>query len=158
MRKILSLLIIVLLASACSNSLDPKNCCTIIDIGIAVKYLNEDGENLLDIPGGIKESDIKVYHKIDGEWVHYYEANLDYPSGVRSVPLEDGTYLMIFASPTIDENNYSETKIEFSEGDFDIIKSEIYKTDSSEIITKVWYNDVLKWESGVLDRSFEIVR
>jgi hypothetical protein len=45
---------------------------------------------------------------------------------------------VVFPSTTIIEDNYSETKIEFSEYDFDVLKTEIDKKNSNEIVTKVW--------------------
>lgn len=155
MKKILSLLLIGILITACS---DEKDCCTNIDTGISIKYLNENGDNLFEISNGITESEITIYHKINDEWKLYYKGNLDYPKGIRTVESEDGTYLVIFPSTTLVENNYSETKIEFSDSDSDIIKTEIEKNNSNEIVTKVWYDGELKWEAYENERMFEIVK
>ena len=156
MKKLLSLLIISLLFTSCSD--DEGNCCTNIDLGISIKYLNNSGENLFDKADGYNLSDITIYHNINGEWEEYYEGNLDYPKGITTVDREDGTYLLLFPSTTYVANTYSETKIEFSDTDFDIIKTEIEKTSNSEIVTKVWYNDIMKWESFETERMFEIVK
>lgn len=157
MKKIILLLIIGILSIACSD--DAKvDCCTNIDTGVSIKYVNEDGKNLFELDGGLTEADITIYYKINNEWVRYYEGNLDYPKGIRTIEREDGTYLVIFPSTSIVENNYSETKIEFSESDSDIIKTEIDKSNSNEIVTKVWYNDELKWEAYQTERMFEIIK
>lgn len=66
--------------------------------------------------------------------------------------------LTIIASCTTDEIGYSETKIEFSNSDFDILKTEVDKKNSNEIVTKVWYNDELKWEGNQTERLIEIVK
>ena len=155
MKKILLLIAVTLIAS-CTT--DEKDCCTIIDTGVSIKYLNEEGENLFEMDGGLNVADINIYHKIDNEWVKYFEANLDYPKGLRSVEREDGTYLVIFPSTNIVENDYSETKIEFSDTDFDILKTEVDKKNSNEIVTKVWYNEELKWEGNQTERLIEIVK
>jgi hypothetical protein len=160
MKKILLLLAAILILG-CSTDEDEKvNCCTIIDTGVSIKYVNEDGENLFELDGGLTEADIAIYHKINNEWVKYYEGNLDYPKGFRIVEREDGTgtYLVVFPSTTIIENNYSETKIEFSKSDFDVLKTEIDRSNSNEIVTKVWYNDELKWEGNQTERMFEILK
>lgn len=156
MKRILALLLIGIFFTACSD--DEKVCCTIIDTGISIKYLNENGENLFEIPDGLSESDITVYHKTNGEWVRYFKANMDSPKGITTVEKEDGTYLVVFPSTAFVEKNYSETKIQFSDTDADIITTEIDKSNSSEIVTKVWYNGELKWEAGQTERTFEIVK
>lgn len=155
MKNILILIAVTLIAG-CST--DERDCCTIIDTGVSIKYLNEEGENLFEIDGGLNLADINIYHKINNEWVKYFEGNLDYPKGLRTVEREDGTYLVIFPSTAIVENSYSETKIEFSESDSDILKTEVLKKNSNEIVTKVWYNDELKWEENQSERIIEIVK
>ena len=155
MKKILFLIAVTLIVS-CST--DEKDCCTIIDTGVSVKYLNEEGDNLLEVDGGLNIADLNIYHKINNEWVKYFKGNLDYPKGLHTVEREDGTYLVILPSTTIVENGYSETKIEFSETDFDILKTEVQKNNSNEIVTKVWYNDELKWEGNQSERIIEVVK
>lgn len=49
-------------------------------------------------------------------------------------------------------------KIKFSESDFDIIKTEIDKSNSNTIVTKVWYNGNLEWEAYESERMFEIIK
>jgi len=154
MKKIILFLIIGISLAACSNEDD---CCINIDVGISVKYLNEEGDNLFEIENGYNESDVTIYHKINGEWNEYYEANLDYPKGITLIDREDGKYLMIFPNTRLVDNN-SETKIEFSNTDFDIIKTEIDNSNSNTIVTKVWYNDVLEWEAYETERMFEIIK
>lgn len=155
MKKIILLLIIGISLAACS---DDDDCCVNIDVGISVKYLNEEGDNLFEIENGYNESDVTIYHKINGEWNEYYEGNLDYPKGITLIDREDGKYLMIFSSTRLVDNNNSETKIEFSNTDFDIIKTEIDNSNSNTIVTKVWYNDVLEWEAYETERMFEIIK
>ena len=154
MKKIILLLIIGLSNFACS---DDNDCCLNIDIGIDIKYINTEGQNLFEIDNGYNESDITIYHKANGEWEEYYESNLDSPKGITVVEGENGKFLSISPSTTLDNNNYSETKIQFSESDFDIIKTEIDKSNSSTILTKVWYNGVLEWEAYE-NRMIEIVK
>jgi len=156
MKKIITLFIIGFFFTACSD--ETQDCCTNIDIGISIRYLNAAGENLFEIPDGIEESEITIYHKIDGEWERYFKGNLDYPKGINKVGREDGTYLVIFPSTTLVENNFSETKIEFSSTDADILKTEIDKSNANEIVTRVWYNDELKWEAYETERMFDIIK
>jgi hypothetical protein len=157
MKKILGFIILMLLLNSCDKK--AVICCTNIDIGISIKYINEEGENLFELEmDGLNESNINIYHKINYEWVKYFEGNLDYPKGIRIIEREDGKYLVIFPSIVMVENNYSETKIEFSQTDYDIIKTEIDQNGSNTMVTKVWYNDQLKWEAYQTERMFEIVK
>ncbi len=155
MKRILTLSIIGFLITTCSHD---KDCCINTDIAISIKYLNKVGENLFDPENGLSESDITVYHRIDGNWMEYFEGNRDYPKGIRTVQREDGIYLVVFPSTELVKNDYSETKIEFPENGSDIIKTEIDKSNSTETVTKVWYNDQLKWEGFQTERIFEIIK
>ncbi|MGM1057356.1 MAG: hypothetical protein ACQEWG_15830 [Bacteroidota bacterium] len=84
--------------------------------------------------------------------------NLDSPKGISTVEREDRINLVVFPSTTIFENNYKETKIEFSESDFDVLKTQIDKRNSNEVVIKIWYNDELKWEGNQTERMFEILK
>ena len=155
MKKIILLVIIGLSIFACA---DDNECCINVDIGIDIKYLNAEGDNLFEIDNGYNETSITIYHKINGEWNKYYKSNLDSPKGIKVVKGENGKVLNISPSTTLDANNLSETKIEFSDSDFDIIKTEIDKNSSNTIVTKVWYNGNLKWEVNNSERMFEIIK
>ncbi len=158
MKKTLSLLLIGIFFMSCSSD-DDKQCCVVFDTEISIKYLNENGDNVLDMAnGGINFTAINVFQKIDNQWVRYSEGSSDYPKGIRIITREDGKYLSVFPSTVTVSNNYSETKLEFSEGYSDIIKTEIDRSSSNTIVTKVWYNDELKWEAYETERMFEIVK
>ena len=156
MKRFLFFITIAML-SGCSSD-EGRICCTIIDTGVYIKYLTAEGENLLEIEGGYTISDITVYHKINNEWVKYFEGNLDEPKGLRLVDREDGKYLGVFVSTTTDEEGYSETKLEFSESDYDVIRAEVDKSHSNTIVTKIWYDGELKWESNLSERTIEVVK
>lgn len=110
MKNKLMLSVCAFLLLACSNDND---CCVNIDTSVSIKFLNEAGENLLGRAGGLNESDITIYYRIDNEWIEYFEGNLDYPKGISTVEGQDGPYLIVFPSNVIVADNYSETKIEF---------------------------------------------
>ena len=152
-----SLLLLLLCALFACNSSDDPVCCTNIDIGVSIKYLNTDGENLISL-GEFTESNIEVYHKIDGDWVRFFNGNLDAPKGITIIENEGVSYLQIFPSTTTNTDGISETKIEFSTSDFDILQTEINKNAGNEVVTKVWYNNELKWEAPQNDRTFEVVK
>lgn len=157
MKNLFFLIIIGFLTVSCADK--EIDCCVNLDTGISVKYLNENGENLFELGSeGYEESKIKVYHKIGDQWEGYYKNNLDYPKGIRLDEREDGTYLVIFPSTEIVERNYSETKIEFSASESDIIKAEIDQSGSNTMVTRVWYNGDLRWEAYQTERMFEVLK
>lgn len=151
--------IICLVASLISCKNEDDDCCMVVDTSIVIKYVNNNSESILNKPEGLPTSDIKVYHKIDGQWVEYYESNLDFPEGfsVRSVGEED--FLVLYPSLNFFNGNYSETKIEFSENDADIVKAQFNLSTGNTICSKVWYDNELKWEQ--LDggeRAFTVIK
>ncbi|MHA7944244.1 hypothetical protein ACJOV8_014295 [Formosa sp. 3Alg 14/1] len=155
MKKVIILLLIILPMIACSEETD---CCVNPDISLDITYLNADGLNLFEIEQGYSVADITVYHKINGEWEVYYKGNLDAPKGITVVDGTHGTYLSISPSTNLDQNKQSETKIQFSASDSDIIKAEIDQSHSNTSITKVWYNDVLVWENHDAKSMIEIIK
>lgn len=156
MKRFLLLITLVSLVGCSSD--EGENCCTIIDTGVSIKYLTEEGENLLEIEEGFTISDITVYHRINKQWVKYFEGNLDHPKGLRIEDREDGKYLKVFVSSTTDDQGYSQTKLEFSDSDFDVIQAAVDKAHNNTILTKVWYNGELKWEGNQSDRIIEVVK
>tara|TARA_B100000953_G_scaffold299842_1_gene301370 strand:- start:1269 stop:1742 length:474 start_codon:yes stop_codon:yes gene_type:complete len=145
MKKLLFAIITIGLISCSSD--EPENCCTIISLGTDIKYENEEGLNLVDNSDTYNVSDIEVFHKIDGEWKRYFEGNLDYPKGLRKTEINGESYLTVFLSSDINEDNISETKLVFENGEEDIIKSVVNKNSGNEIVTKIWYNEDLKWSN-----------
>jgi hypothetical protein len=158
MKKLLFAILTITLISCSSD--EPRNCCTVISLGADIKYEDVNGINLLNsTDDGYDISEIEVFHKIDGEWKKYYEGNLDYPKGILKSEIDGESYLTIFLSNKTNEEDISETKLKFSEGDEDIIKSIIEKKSGNEIVTKIWYNDELKWPTeNSSSRQFTIVK
>lgn len=52
MKKIVLLLAVILLVGCSTDEGEKVTCCTIIDTGVSIKYVNEDGENLFEMDGG----------------------------------------------------------------------------------------------------------
>ena len=157
MKKLVIILVLGMIFISCSKGEDEPMYGVVVDTSVLIKYLDENGNNLLN--DGINESDINIYHKINNEWVKYYEGNLDYPKGIRIDERENEKYLILFVSIEVNESDLSETKIEFSNyNKSDIVKSEIDFSGNNIIVRKVWYNGDLKWESYDTERMFEIIK
>jgi len=124
MKKLILLSVSIFFLLACEKD-DPNNCCTVVNIGVSIKYINEDGENLFQTENALNISDIKVFHKLDSAWEEYFEGNLDHPKGLSELTVEGEKFLNITTSIESDANHISETKLSFSENDEAIIKTEI---------------------------------
>lgn len=157
MKKLFVFTLCILLISCASD--DPENCCTIIDTAVKIKYVNENGENLFDIENPIQISDIKVFHKINSEWIEYYKGNLDHPKGLMELEINEEKYLGVSVSIIHDADSISETKLQFANGDEDIIKTGLNLNANNIIVEKVWYNGELKWQTeDKQERNFTIVK
>lgn len=156
MKNFIYLSCIVAILSCQKND---EDCCSIVDIGINVKYINELNQNFFEMDNGYNLQQVKMYHKIDGIWKPYYEGNLDQPTGLGLIEIDSEKYLAISPSLSIDENGYSDTKIEFNENDADSIRTKIDTSHSNTIVTELYYNGVLKWKSqDATPRRFTIIK
>lgn len=158
MKKLVIVLVLGMIFNSCSNGGDEPIYGVYVDHSIYIKYFDENGNNLLN--GGIDESDINIYRKINNEWVYYFEGNLDYPKGIKIVEIENEKYLILFVSDKVNESNISETKIELSNYiESDIFKTEIDNSHGNSIIRKIWLNGMMKWESTErTEKLFEIIK
>lgn len=153
-----SLISLCILLFSCSSS-DPDNCCTIIDTAVKIKYVNENGENLLETEEPLEISDITVFHKVNSKWEEYYEGNLDHPKGLMELEMNEEKYLGVSVSISTDNDSISETKLRFPNGDEDIIRTKLNLNANNIIITKLWYDDELKWQTeDKTERHFSIVK
>lgn len=158
MKKVLLLLIPFVLLS-CSEEEEPMACCTMLDHQVDLKYLNEEGENLLETEDPVQLSDIDVYHKIESEWKGYFEGHHDITNSFRIVEIEGEQHLRVFLSLETDENGISETKLVFPGGVEDIIKAEILVDGGLTTVRKLWFKGELKWEAPAnAPRRISIVR
>lgn len=148
MKKFLPILLLPFMLLSCSED-DPVDCCVNYDLGVGIKYENEAGENLFEGEDALKLSDITVYHKVKEEWEVYFKGNLDSPKGLSIHEVEGVVYLHVSASIETDAENISETKLEFPDGEEDILRTEIYKNRGNTNVRKVWFNGELKWDPQV---------
>jgi hypothetical protein len=157
MKKLLLLLFIGALFYSCNKN---EECCTIIDVGIFVKYLDDEGTNILDTTEGIASDSIKLFYKKNGEWQYYFNGNMDYSKGFKVIEMEGENYLKLFPSDGYFDDVYSETKIAYTNSDFDVLKCEFYFQNSNTFCVKIWVNDSLTWDDSSLgsERIIEIIK
>lgn len=151
MKKLLSILFVSSLFLSCEKEEEPRICCTIVDISMGIKYVDENGENLLNAENGIDVSEIRVYDKIDDEW-----KISENPPRLN----EDGEYLMVNTGYTRNDDDITMSKIIFADDSEDLIIAQLNgESLFNTIIQKVWYNDELVWDNADKEpRVFEIVK
>jgi hypothetical protein len=157
MKALIGFVLVGFLFVSCHKN---EECCTIIDVGITIKYIDADANNILDTTDGINASEIKLYYKNNDEWNYYFDGNMDFSKGFQVFTMEGEKYLKLFPSDIYYDEIYSETKIAYSENDFDILKCEFYFNKSNIFCTKIWLNDSLAWDqnSNNADRMIEIIK
>lgn len=135
------------------------DCCTEINTRIDIKYIDPEGNNLLDDGNGIIIPQLKTSHKIDGEWVTYYKPNLSHPKGFFISDDRGEKHLNLFPSEELFDDNISETRIHYCAVHSDDVKCQFEVSDNSFVCIKVWYNGELVWEGdGNKERMIEVVK
>lgn len=150
MKYVFSLLIILLLSCA-----PETDCCSNFDVGMQLGVFDSNGFDRLN-PGNVNaftSQNIKIYYVIDGVTEYQSSGEGDVFKVFKSENHENYT---ISLGVYIKENP-STTLIKWNETDIDTIKCEVLRTSNNTRITKVWYNNELKWD-GVNERYFEIVK
>lgn len=161
---LLTLLSIISLMSCTS---DDSPSATDIDIGIILTIKNNDGADLLDP----STANAAIYDSIslmelhnDGTTQIVNNPNADNPKGFVIITPQDSeeAYYAFGFGPNgePDNNNQSITYIKWNYLDTDTIKVQFEFLPNYTRVTKVWFNDVLKWEGNGLTsaRKFEIVK
>ncbi|GAA0195031.1 hypothetical protein GCM10009122_58970 [Fulvivirga kasyanovii] len=151
------LLLVAAIAVSCKD--DDVDCCTIVDTTIIMKFVDENGVNLLNdiAEHGIEPAGIVLYYKVNGQWEEYFEANLDAPKGYLTTEESGDAFFILYTDPSYSENNITEIKIQFTEDLSGILKAEFTQNGSNVTCTKVWYDDELKWDqTSQSERSFTV--
>ena len=153
-----SILLLSALFVACGKDDD---CCTNVDTGIAISVKDEDGSDLLNPnnPNAFQEKDIEISHLVDGEKKEYFKPNRDTPKGFSIYQDSTiGSYIIQIVTDDDSSEDFPVTYVRWSADDTDTIRCEYQRTENSLVCTKVWFNNVVKWEAYETGRYFEIVK
>lgn len=150
-------IIIILFCSACSS--DDNSDQMIVDTSINLSIRDSEGNDLLDpqTDNSYKESEIKLFYLKNGEEMEIFNSNLDYPKGFFIYKQENEFRMRIFPHTEMGEK-FPTTYIKWNNSDIDTVKCNIEKTTSSEICTKVWFNNNIVWEAYETERFFKIIK
>ncbi|MDH3322538.1 MAG: hypothetical protein OEM04_06070 [Flavobacteriaceae bacterium] len=157
MKNVIYFLLIAISLISCDDN-EPIDCCTVVDIGILIKYVDQNGDNIIDKTNGIESSKIKIFHHINNDWVLYYDSNMDVSKGFKVIEINGENYISVFPSDHYIDHQFSETRIQFSDNDFDQIRTEFDFSHGNTICTKVWYNEALVWDHYHGERKIEVKR
>jgi hypothetical protein len=110
----------------------------VISIDLDIKFENAEGINLTNSESGINVGNITV---------SYFTKSVWHPVA-NAIPIdrEGEQYIRLFLNPEANDENTSETRIDFLSGESDIIKAELSTSSNSILLEKVWYNEVMKWD------------
>lgn len=156
MKNLILMLFLALLLSCSTENGEG----IVFETGIELSVINTEGQDLLN-PGfsdSYKEGQIKLFYKIDGELQEVYDSSLDHPRNFFIYKRPTEYRIRIF--PNTDKSKeISITLIQWSETDADTIRSKIERRGSITQVTKVWFNNELKWQISSEEESyFEVIK
>jgi len=161
MKNIILFLWLTILMGACKEN---KMSGTVINTDVNVLLVNNKGENLIKTKLVTAQS-IKVFNIIDGVTKEVFDQNSDYPrhfyiyKPVNERDHSDNDWIRVFAN-IADTSPVTSTIVKWNDLYADTIKTEITRSGNSTVVTRVWLNDVLKWDVEIgkkLYNSGEIV-
>lgn len=146
------LAMIPLLLSSCKKGTTDK---TVIDIGVDISYKDNLGNDLLDpaTPNYFSASNIHVYHLINGVKTEVYNPMMDSPRDFMIYKNDSLNQYVLGVSLTANT-----VLLQLNENITDTITCTIDKGDNYEIVKKIWYNGVPKWEFGKVAPTFTITK
>lgn len=156
---LIGILLNIIVLISCSKDSEEINCCTIVDFGLEIIVTNSDGINILDAVDGIASTDIRLFYKVENDWVEQYGYDQRNAKGMRVIEYQNGEKrLSVALTPDYENKDFINVKLQFSENDYDIIKGEIDFSNGNVICNKVWVNGLLKWEAYATERVITLIK
>ncbi|MCY1520272.1 hypothetical protein D9M68_550450 [compost metagenome] len=160
MRKFLFIPLILLLFSGCD-----RKCCMNISALALIKYVNQQGEDLLDPahPNALIAEDIEVYVEKDGKRIRQYDGRLDAPKNFKIYKSDNDGYLFHFNFPinyNLADKNKMTVFITYKNNSEDKLVGEFNSLKGNNIVLqRVWINDAdMGSPAGILSKAFKIVK
>ncbi len=141
---------------------DEQQAANVIDATIEISVKSKaDGSDLLDPANSnaLDESQIRIYHFIDGAFVEVNEPLLDLPKGYL-IYKHERTHRITIGGEVFQESKMT-SLIKWNSTDTDTLRYEIkrYAHGATVVITNVTFNDLEVWdESSDKERYFEITK
>jgi len=139
------------LISSCDDTEENDGLISSMDISLYVDLLVQDNEgvDLLDpnVPNTLNTDQIRLYYINGDEKVEVYDPNLDYERNFKIVYDDNLRFLRLFVNDNI-VNGYTETLLDWGNGNVDAIRSVVTKTNTSIVCDSVWFNGKLEYPSN----------
>ena len=117
-----------------------KESETFVSVDTNITILNAQGQNLLDDPKLYAESNINIYHLVNGVEQLVNQPLLDHSKGFAIIKDEKGkSTLRVYLNNNRKEKT-SITLIKFGDSPADKIEAEFSYKGSSIVLEKVWFN------------------
>ncbi|SFG95290.1 hypothetical protein [Pedobacter insulae] len=162
MKKVL---VIVMVLPLLFNSSCKKEKATILSAMVEILLVNQQSQNLLNSSIVLHENNIDIYFVKDGQPILFNQSNLSASKGFLIKPLDGLSDIGLKVYPytgTPETNNteYPITLIKLGDFGTDTIKCEILNGENSKVISKVWYNGILKYDQDLKQgpRRFTVVK
>lgn len=144
--KLIVISLVCLLSVGCDDEgeggIGGINISTYVDLLVH----SEDETDLLDPnhENSFNSSSIRLFYVNGDESTEVYNPNLDFKRNFEI--LEDGSlrFMRLFVNDSI-VNGYTETVLDWGNGEVDSIRSVVTKTNSSIICDSLWYNSKLEY-------------
>ncbi len=143
-KYILILITVSFLFLSCST-----DSGTVYETAIDISFVDQNGQDLLNpvYQNGITEQNTDLYYLVDDSLMKQYERHLDHPKmffvSDEKSQHNDNYFLRVFAN-IVEGQNIAFTYLEFENGSMDTVKTQYEIGDNSTVVTKVWYNGLLK--------------
>lgn len=145
------LFIFLVITLAClAGCTDENDCCAPLDLGnpavIYIKYVNQEGENLLETQGSNTVPEMQVFHLKEYGWERQRQLNQETPKGIYTYFWENEPYFAVDPPSYRDEQGYSSIRLVFPDGEQDTIRSLYRERGRFLTLREVFYNDELRWD------------
>lgn len=154
MSKIKGVSAILLLSTLlAAGGCDPQFCCTNISTGFHLSIVDQNGNDLLDPahPDAITKSNTDLYYLENGE-MEKKQAPRNFSIETEEKQFE--RYAMRISTSKYEGGVAEFWYLEFEDESTDTIRVQYKKSDNSTYLTKIWYNDKLRWDAENNHRRF----
>lgn len=165
MKQIISLLIISMLIISCNNNDEDNHLQqTNISTSIHISYFNKNNIDLLNPSqdSSYKKEGIYLYYMKNGTLEKVFSNTENASKGFKILKRDNDSIYRISIFGISDKTKTRDTLlIQLTKEDTDTLMYETkhWNNSDSKQITKVWYNDIIKWEMpNKKERYFQILK
>lgn len=106
--------------------------------------LDENNVDLLNPENVNISDDLQIFYEENGQWIKYYESNLDYSKGYRIYKREDKYILTVYPKNSY-KSNFTKSILKWKSFAPDTIINEYKQSPNSITNDKIYINGELVW-------------